>query len=92
VLSNRDFQGILNYYTQYGVNGIQFQQMAGHYIGTIADILEEFDGNQHSRQFYEDISWVGLYRIKDKNSPSTVIYTDAWKSLSISNQQRYYEY
>lgn len=91
-ISINDFPGIYDYYRRYLKNW-QHQQMAQHYIATIADILQTFDGNKNTRQYYEDISWVGLYRLRDKNNPGpdsnpNYIYSEAWKSLTIAQQNR----
>ena len=59
-LSKSDFPCILDYYTRYGVNNMQHEQMAAHYINTMADLLKELDIGQNSNQFYEDIAWEGL--------------------------------
>jgi len=75
MLSNGDFPGIYKYYTKYGTK-FQHQQMANHYINVIADALADFDNNQHSYQFYKDISWVGLQS------------TDGWNNLSSSEKAR----
>jgi len=77
-LSNGDYPGIFDYYTRFGVNGFQHPQMAAHYRDVIADALEDFDNNNNSRQFYEDIAWEGLiYR----NDPT-------WNSLSSDEKER----
>ena len=59
-LSKSDYPGILDYYTRYGVNNMQHEQMAAHYINIMAGLLKEFDRGQNSNQFYEDIAWEGL--------------------------------
>ncbi|RRO12430.1 hypothetical protein [Flavobacteriaceae bacterium 14752] len=76
MLSNGDFPGILQFYTQFGANGFQHEQMAAHYIDILATALADFDNNQHSMQFYRDISWVGL-----KN-------TQAWSNLNQLDKNR----
>lgn len=66
IMSIKDnFPGIYDYYTRYNwntstPNNTQHQQMATHYRETIADILQSFDNNQHSHQFYMDLAWEGL--------------------------------
>ena len=55
---NNNYPGMLDYYRRY--KNWQHQQMATHYRSTIADILAEFDNNQHSYQFYMDLAWEGL--------------------------------
>jgi len=60
-----DFPGMYDYYRRH--KNWQHQQMATHYRGSIADILKEFDNNQHSNQFYLDLAWEGLiYEQGDK--------------------------
>jgi len=44
--------------------------MANHYRETIVDIIKEFDNNQNSDQFYNDLAWEGLQ------------YTTSWEQLS----------
>jgi len=34
--------------------------MATHYREAIADMLQEYDGYGHNRQFYMDVAWEGL--------------------------------
>ena len=60
MLQQGDYPGMLDYYTRFGVNGFQHQQMANHYRGNIADVLAQFDKNAHNRQFYLDLAWEGL--------------------------------
>jgi len=56
--------------------------MAQHYRSTIADIAQQFDDNNHSRQVYEDIAWAGLRILEDmKNSV-------AWDNISTSEKER----
>ena len=68
-LTNGDYPGIFDYYSRYGVNGMQHQQMAAHYISTISDYLKQFQPGL-SQQIYDSLAWTGL-----KN-------TTAWNSLS----------
>ncbi|WP_299157724.1 hypothetical protein [uncultured Tenacibaculum sp.] len=72
----KDFPGIYDYYRRH--KNWQHQQMATHYRQTIADILSDFDNNQHSNQFYLDTAWEGLIKSN--------IYT--WTSLSKEEQDR----
>ena len=44
--------------------------MAAHYRETIVNILKEFDNSQHTDQFYNDLSWVGLQGTVSWNSLS----------------------
>ena len=74
-ISINDFPGIYDYYRRY-IKNWQHEQMAAHYRETIADILKEFDGNQHSNQFYMDLAWEGLHG------------TVAWNNLSNSERTR----
>jgi hypothetical protein len=62
--------------------------MATHYRETLADVLKAYDNNQHSYQFYMDLAWEGLAQFKDLNNDSELIYSEAWKELSSSEQQQ----
>lgn len=64
--------------------------MADYYRETIAEGLKQYDNNQRSWQYYMDLAWEGLSEINDANTPgsSTDFYTEAWKKLSPSSQQR----
>ncbi len=72
----KDFPGIYDYYRRH--KNWQHQQMATHYRQTIAEIISDFDKNQHSNQFYLDIAWEGLIKSN--------IYT--WTSLSKQEQDK----
>ena len=72
-LSNGDYPGIFDYYSRYGVNGMQHQQMASHYISTISNYLKSFQPGL-SQDVYDSMAWTGL-----KN-------TTAWNSLSPSKK------
>lgn len=72
-LSNGDYPGIFDYYSRFGVNGMQHQQMAAHYVTTISSLLKELQPGL-SQTTYDSLAWEGL-----KN-------TLAWDSLSISEK------
>ena len=63
------------------------QQMAAYYRNTIAMGLKQFDNAKHSDAFYNALAWEGLSEIKDKNGNGSLIYTEAWKKLSSTEQQ-----
>lgn len=52
--------------------------MATLYRQSIANILKDFDNNQHQNQFYLDVAWEGL--IKSNIS--------SWTNLSKSEQDK----
>ncbi|MEH6657786.1 hypothetical protein [Leeuwenhoekiella marinoflava] len=81
------FPGVYEYYRIYQKNW-DHQQMADFYRGTIAKGLKQFDNGQHSDQFYDDMAWEGLANIVDANSRPNEIYTEAWKKLTIDEQNR----
>lgn len=66
MLQNGDYTGMLDYYTRYGLNGFQHQQMATHYRETIGRVLQEYDtgiavaDNEQPSQLYLDLAWEGL--------------------------------
>lgn len=69
-LSNGNYEGILDYYTRFGVNGMQHQQMAAHYRTTISDLLKEFQPGL-SQNVYDSLAWVGLKNTVSWNSLTT---------------------
>ena len=82
-----NFPGIYDYYIERYKPTWNHNQIASHYRGTIADIIEEFDDNSLSRQIYEDIAWAGLRIINNPitNGTETSI---AWDNLSIEEKTR----
>ncbi len=78
-----DFNGLADYYTRWWLEqdpevpaaSAQHQLMAEHYIDIMIDALSDYDDNQHSQEFYEALSWIGLK--KD---------TVAWNNLSPEEQ------
>lgn len=68
-LSNGDYPGIFDYYSRYGVDGMQHEQIAGHYRSTISDMLKEFQPGL-SQDVYDALAWEGLKG------------TTTWNSLS----------
>lgn len=90
MLQRGDFPGLLDYYTRH-VKNVQHEQMAAHYIKVIADMLQEFDNQEHSRQFYEDISWGGLMGYGKPFNHNTGLYpnsTKAWIDLGREERLR----
>jgi len=87
--SQNDFPGIYDYFRRYYKNW-QHQQMAAHYINTIANGLSQFDGGSHQLSYYKDIAWIGLWKVPNYNTadPNDFIETQAWKDLSTSEQNR----
>lgn len=77
------FPGVYDYFRRFKKNW-DHQQMATHYRESIADILQSFDNNQHSRQFYMDLSWEGLRY--DGSTGNNAIYT--WTSKSQPEKDR----
>lgn len=73
-VSINDFPGIFYYYSTY--KNWQHQQMASHYRTTIVDMLKEFDNNQHTDSFYNDLAWEGLQG------------TVSWNELSSNEKTR----
>lgn len=74
-ISINDFPGIYDYYRRH-IRNWQHEQMAAHYRETIANIIQDYDNNQNTRQFYMDLAWEGLHG------------TTTWNNLSNSEQSR----
>lgn len=83
------FPGVYDYFRIYKKNW-DHQQMSDHYRKTIAEGLQQYDNNQKSPEYYMDLAWEGLSGIVDANNlqGNTTIYTEAWKKLTNSEQQR----
>lgn len=59
MLTQNNYPGLYDYYTRYGVNGMQHEQMAAHYINTIVNFLKQYDSTLTQEQ-YEAMAWEGL--------------------------------
>jgi hypothetical protein len=86
-LSNGDYPGIFDYYTQYGVSGFQHQQMAAHYRNTIVEVMKNFEAGL-SNDVYNSLAWAGLMGkgIIDPKTGLTEKPTKAWKDLTKSKR------
>ena len=73
-VSINDFPGIYDYYRRH--KNWQHEQMAAHYVGTIAGMLKEFDNSQNTNSLYTDLAWEGLQN------------TVTWNNLSNSEKDR----
>lgn len=77
-----NFPGLYDYYLKRYRPTWNHNLMAQHYRSIIADIVQQFDNNNHTRQVYEDIAWAGLRILEDKSN------SVAWDNLSTPEQQR----
>lgn len=75
MLSNGDYPGMFDYYTQYGRKNMQHELMAEHYISTISNFLKQYQSGL-SNEIYNSLAWEGLR------------YTTAWNNLSKSKQEK----
>jgi len=78
MLTQNNFPGLYDYYTRYGINGMQHEQMAAHYQNTMISFLKNYDSRLTAAQ-YEAIAWVGL-----KGTSSWNALTQA-KKTSLNN-------
>ncbi|UWY26333.1 hypothetical protein N4T20_11485 [Flavobacterium sp. TR2] len=74
MLTQHNYPGLYDYYTRYGVNGMQHEQMAAHYMDTIISFLRGYDSGLTQSQ-YEAIAWAGLKG------------TASWNALSEAKKQ-----
>jgi len=58
-LSEDNFPGLFDYYRRYGLDDMQYQLMAAHYVEILAEILAEFDNNLLTIDEYEALTWQG---------------------------------
>lgn len=58
-IDESNFPSIYDYYRRH-VKNWSHEQMAAHYRKTIVQGLNEYDNDQHSDAFYEDLAWRGL--------------------------------
>lgn len=77
-----NFPGIYDYYLERYKPTWNHNQMASHYRGIIADIIEEFDHSIKPRQIYEDLAWVGLRILEDG------VTSIAWDNLNQDEKDR----
>lgn len=73
MLQRGDYPGIFDYYTRFGVNGFQHEQMAAHYRRTIIEVLKVVQPGLNN-DIYNSLAWAGLHG------------TAAWNNLS--NEER----
>ena len=78
MLQKGDYPGIFDYYTRFGVNGFQHEQMAAHYRNSIVEILKVFQPGL-SNDVYNSLAWIGLHN------------TDVWNNLSEREKQRIWQ-
>ncbi|URM35260.1 hypothetical protein [Flavobacterium anhuiense] len=90
MLTQNNFPGLYDYYTRYGINGMQHEQMAAHYQDTMISFLKNYDTTLTTEQ-YEAISWAGLKGTsswnaltQEKKTSLTDIY-NSW--LTSANKQ-----
>ena len=59
MLTQHNYPGLYDYYTRFGINGMQHEQMAAHYREIIVNFLKEIDPSLSEEQ-YKAMAWVGL--------------------------------
>ncbi|MBB4799999.1 hypothetical protein HNP37_000038 [Flavobacterium nitrogenifigens] len=75
-----NFPGLYDYYFKRYKPTWNHEMMANHYRNTLADIIQQFDGNRLPRSTYEAITWLGLGKLDSNNT------TLAWDNLPASEK------
>lgn len=75
MLTEHNYPGLYDYYSRFGVNGMQHEQMASHYRETIVSYLKAYDSSL-TQEEYESIAWEGLKE------------TTTWNALSQTQKQK----
>lgn len=90
MLNQHNYPGMYDYYTRFGINGMQHEQMAAHYQGIMVSFLKDYDSTLTAAE-YEAIAWEGLKGTTSWNSKSsqerqniTNTY-NSWKSKAGNN-------
>ncbi len=60
---------------------VQHELMAQSYVKMMANALAQFDKNQHTQEFYQNIAWTGLQRTKAYDKLSDVQKQQFYNSL-----------
>jgi hypothetical protein len=58
-----------------GSNDITHAIMRDHYVSSISNTLKQFDNNQESEQFYDDLAWEGLHQFLPQSDIDRIIKT-----------------
>lgn len=61
---------------------VQHELMAQSYVKMMANALAQFDKNQHTQEFYQNIAWTGLQRTKAYDKLSDVQKQQFYNSLN----------
>lgn len=58
-----------------GSNHITHAIMRDHYVASISNTLKQFDNNQETQQFYDDLAWEGLHQFLPQADIDRIIQT-----------------
>jgi chromosomal replication initiation ATPase DnaA len=86
---------MFEYYSKYVLktatpDQFQHQYMADKYRGVIKEALKEYDGNQHSEDFYDALSWNGLKKTVSWNKLSEIERTKILQTIQINYRDEIY--